>query len=125
MREIKFRAWDNTGEAWLNDKISIALSGTKLYEGKPIHTMLGKLAGNIFYMQYTGLYDIDGVEMCEGDIVKDKGNKISDVKFMNGCFCVKYEENEVKSLFDYMFDNDFLEVVGNIYENPEMLKKGG
>lgn len=115
-REIKFRAW--IGEqmiGWDNLKsLRYAIDNE-----------------NAVVMQYTGLKDKSGKEIYEGDIVKrieldcDKTEheSIYFVLFNDACFCLE----AVKSHFLRKGANcrifEELEIIGNIYENEELLKQ--
>ena len=67
-------------------------------------------AGYEDLMQFTGLKDKNGKEIYEGDIVRqDYDNALCEVKFISGCFS------------PFKHDGQFV-VIGNIYENPELLK---
>lgn len=70
-------------------------------------------------MQSTGLKDENGVEIFEGDIGWDDHQEVhGQVIFENGAF--KYEwENISDDLFEV---TDDIEIVGNIYENSELLE---
>jgi len=79
-------------------------------------------------MQFTGLTDSIGISIYEGDIVLDKelGNAI--VVFQSGCFLMKYDaENTMEFLglqedkFGRLQVKRIVEVIGNIYQNPELL----
>ena len=125
MRKIKFRAWDIQTESmrdvlvvdWVNELIDLS-SG--IIERRPHEVIL---------MQYTGLKDKNGVEICEGDIVETVYNgevfagvvvyDLSEVDFKVTDGKEKYGRN-----FQYLTGNDENEVLGNIYENPELLKDG-
>lgn len=70
----------------------------------------------------TGLTDKNNVKIFEGDIVKKKdyyGMQNMQVGFRNGKFCCWYDG----AWKYYTLDDSRIEVIGNIYDNPEMLVK--
>jgi hypothetical protein len=67
-------------------------------------------------MQYTGLKDRNGKEIYEGDFT-DEGPVIFHNDYL-GFFVKTNSEEEFKPLYDFAL----LEIIGNIYENPELLK---
>ncbi|MEC0211859.1 YopX family protein [Paenibacillus ehimensis] len=69
--------------------------------------------------QYTGLKDRNGKEIYEGDIVL-LGNNKRLIKFDRGSFTMFDGESRRSPLSDYVVENR-LEVIGNIYEYPELL----
>lgn len=76
-------------------------------------------------MQSTGLKDKNGVEIFEGDVViclgPDLEETFSTVAFAEGAFCVNHKHLGVEFEFLYFVDSA-MEVIGNIYENPELLE---
>ncbi len=131
MREIKFRAWD--GER-LRDVWSMGwVEGEMDYIGTPKYS---GPAEDCELMQYTGLKDKDDKEIYEGDIVLLKNEFATwkgTVVFEEGAFKFSIKHtwgtsvehfNKTNVLNDMgariQLNNIYL-VVGNIYENPELL----
>ena len=73
-------------------------------------------------MQYTGLKDKKGVEIYEGDVVKTKNSRYK-VIFDKCCFWGVDELGKypIYQICNYVLDDERFEVIGNIYENPELL----
>jgi len=114
MREIKFRAWDGE-EMWHGDlSSSIWTDGTVQYN-------LSK------YMQYTGLKDAKGHEIYEGDVISDHvGSGCVQYVDYYGAFRVNYfGTTRAKWFYDYILkgERESIEIIGNIYENPELLEE--
>lgn len=125
MREVKFRAWlteETTNfinfEAKMEYDVTVSEGKYALMEGSEIYGTFEKVP----LMQDTGLKDKNGVEIYEGDIVKGDWDivediYVSDVQFYGGAFRVRRTGRPLE--YAYMFKQ--CEVIGNIYENPELL----
>lgn len=117
MREIKFRAWNPyTKSMYFYDVDTLSCMPSQC---KP------------FLMQFTGLKDKNGKEIYEGDVVRANSWANSIIVFgkigydgeWNGLTGYALEiwgaDNNFYEL-QYHFDPNKLEVIGNIYENPEL-----
>lgn len=70
--------------------------------------------------QFTGLFDKSGKEIWEHDIVDWDGVKLL-VEFIDGRFCMQ-ENYEDATLHDLFFERDEINVIGNRFDNFELLK---
>lgn len=125
MREIKFRAWDSIEKEMIT-RTDILHNCTFNESDNGFH--MGRTGKNgdwssFEIMQFTGLKDKNGKEIYEGDIVKGKcyGHEYTvEVKYFGGGFAPFAEHDEkVCITFDSVKGT---EVIGNIYEHPELLK---
>ena len=129
MRAIKFRAWYGKKEKMYEiakvdiwgdiDQAACDLANTD-------EELFDIYLHGVEIMQYTGLKDKNGKEIYEGDILLNKteefGDIYSKVIFVDGCFMILEPECEYAELTVVEVVND-VEVVGNIYENPELLER--
>lgn len=69
-------------------------------------------------MQYTGLKDESGKEIYEGDIVRG-GHKVYSIQYRQGSFDLM--DNEKGASIAFVETEKSLEIIGNIYENKELL----
>lgn len=121
-RIIKFRAWDTSGEK------SYMLGGYELSDAIFNHKDVRSLP----LMQFTGLHDKNGKEIYEGDMVKHfESEGYGVVKFLSCSFMVEWIGQDCYSdlLGWYNFKRgaaskpEDYEVIGNVFENPELLNK--
>ena len=133
MREIKFRAWDTfQGKMIKVNRINFDESEIDVViQEKPTEKFYSCKFQEISLMQSTGLHDKNGAEIYEGDIVKctdeegeisklNSGTGIGQVEWLNkwGFWNISVIEN---SLGDILFNGN-VEVIGNIFNNPELLE---
>ena len=132
-REIKFRAWDKNAEKMVyQDKLK---DGSKdeywfLLNTQGISLMHFDEHYNAYVdtdaeiMEYTGAKDANGVEIYESDIVKmiDYRHK-GVVKYINGAFIIDWNDEHLNgSLYFWNNNQSSIEVIGNIFENKELLE---
>ncbi|XSE70200.1 YopX family protein [Lactiplantibacillus plantarum] len=119
---IKFRAWNQIDSEYINEINAVMSldgshiwwdindSGEMKYEDDP---------GNYKLEQFTGLKDVNGNEIYEGDILENRKYR-SIVKFANGKFLA--DVVGTISRFDLIGETHGSKVIGNVHENPELLK---
>ena len=142
MREIKFRLWNLKNKYMFsndNEELLLNIDGSSLWSHK-IHYYDGTdllEIDDFEIMQYTGLKDINGVEIYEGDIVKTRKIFIKPrhtdftegegkVIFSDCSFYILQVDSEEVIVGNYSPHSENtvtqIEVIGNIYENPELLE---
>lgn len=136
MRDIKFRAWNVDDEIMLYSDFNAMgfyslENAQEIAENTETVFMYHAYTGDkdFVLLQYTGLKDKNGKEIYEGDIVSMfQGTQKSEVLFDSGMFSVKrayrtsFYHDELELRHEILFNViDTCEVIGNIYENPELL----
>lgn len=141
MRKVKFRVW--------NKKNNRMIMPRKFATIKPVIDFNGNLGVMDTYKNYhwhgivpedeyelmlfTGILDKNDIEIYEGDILKDTDNEIYYVDFIRGCFYLRTNYKSFPHLgwaewlpmceIDRLANPTEFEVIGNIYENHELLKE--
>ena len=144
MREIKFRIWDIDKRKFVVNKIDrLSCGDTKKCMSERVDFENNSVEINAderyIFSEYTGLEDKNNKEIYEGDIVKFKDCSIDGTKEFYNIGVIeregKRDELVINQLIfekSYFIENymDFIEqtfevceVIGNIYQNPELLKK--
>ena len=126
--QIKFRAWDNN-EEWMVDDMLLSFDGEILTDDVQPHDTPYKeieLAdeGRYELMQYTGMKDVKGVEIYEGDILFHPLQGRRRVYYPYSERVASYGLLDIDSGFGSTLQDSHAvwEVIGNIYENKDLLE---
>lgn len=124
MRTIKFRGKSILYDEWLygdlvhsadNKRFGILVNDKYSYdECEVVPDTVG---------QFTGLYDKNGKEIYEGDILDFNGLTV-EVRFVRGAFAFLVNGYLDDELYGDCRTDLFAKVIGNVYENPDILKGG-
>lgn len=138
MRQLKFRAWNTSAKQWQTDYSALDCNGNFLV--KMSENSFDQSDGvKLIFQQYTGLKDKNGVEIYEGDVIA----YTSHTKTLGDVYHRRVVEwhDEVARFSMHKIGkhtsdpkaNEYslfkaekmqkLEIIGNIYENPELLEK--
>lgn len=124
MREIKFRGKSILTDEWFygdlvhsadKKRTAILVNDKNSYdECEVVPETIG---------QFTSLYDCDGKEIFEGDILDFNGLTV-EVRFVRGAFALLVNGNLDDELYGDCRTDLFAKVIGNVYENPDIMKGG-
>jgi uncharacterized phage protein (TIGR01671 family) len=131
-RKIKFRAWDKEDKKirevtcinWFDEYVEC--------DEKPNGYCTRRRFTEFVLMQFTGLKDKNGKEIWEGDILRTNVESVNGlplaqfiyrVEFSNGCFGVVEGKNQLNTdnFNNIDIEEEKLEVIGNVWENPDLL----
>lgn len=134
MRTIKFRGWHSSQQRMIQSHEMVKDQLTLLTDGRFINVSGKNLQDSVIYppdkfipLQYTGIneHGLNGKEVWDSDIIKNVDTKLLQVVFWNedeGAWYCRYIEDEKRIVSLVKSIGNLNEVIGNIYENPELLK---
>ena len=137
MREILFRGKRKDNDEWVEGNYGEYYNGEKKVSCISIpskETISGSLCYDVIpetVGQYTGLTDKNGTKIFEGDIVghiqeyeiSDKVESIAVIKWNEAytCWSIEYTNGRITAFLGMEYHR--IEVIGNIHDNPELLKE--
>ena len=129
MREIKFRAWLKEERKMVNVETLFIGINRLCFGNSKTEDLFFRDFEEVELMQYTGLKDKNGKEIYEGDIVLIKLDETSTwhktvVGFKKGAFIADLiDKEDYVYIFHHGFTGDDFEIIGNVYENKNLLEE--
>lgn len=128
MRTIKFRAWDK------KENIMVAVTSIEFAQDNSGDVLINWNGNEKVLMQFTGLLDKNAKEIYEGDIIEymdfATGTEGDGDEFINQGV-IEWDEETLRFVVgnkhevddeDIFLDKERIRVIGNIYQNPELIK---
>ena len=128
MREIKFRVWDQLLSVMIYDDFTVGSKGDLFFWDRETGAYTDiKPSTEAELMRWTGLKDKNGKEIYEGDILKTDGIDgkclwridFEESSYVYG-FSPTHANDEFSAVHNHVWEEGI--VIGNIYENPNLLK---
>lgn len=126
MREIKFRAWHKKDKYMFNTVVLFSTGFRRIGKCQIVSNGVPEVEfiseADFEIMQYTGLKDRNGKEIYEGDIVRETCQD-----YPSGSFEEVWKVEELMEFYHRLdpivgFGRNELEIIGNIYQNQDLLK---
>lgn len=124
-RKNKFKAWSKVNKCWvdaglLHDPYTVPVI--------PVDQNVFRLDdANVIFVQYTGLKDMDGTEIYEGDILENGIGMVKVVVFHNGSFRLSNSKTPPKHTASILHAAKIFKanwsLIGNVFENPTLLEE--